>query len=327
MNKKLIYRRWLIGASSVAFVAAGITMVSSSSIASASAKKASVKVKSVLFVNPLPNDPQWKQLGACMGKAAHADGYKFTQSGPSGDSVNFPQMVEDVQTGIADHYSAIITAPLDGPAFQPTLKNAREHKIVVVTLLSEGTTTAQNADVGVNYGAQAQSAEAIIAKDSGPQNVGIITVGNTPPNSTWVSSFTSAAASSSNVKVVTTAYDAGNATTDQDVTVAMLEANPSINMIATNEGAATPGILAAIAQEGDTGKVFLTGNGSTNGGLQALQSGTAYSLIFQSLCAGGTVTMKITKEAFAGKAPKETNLPYIFVTKANYEQYLKLGYS
>jgi ABC-type sugar transport system substrate-binding protein len=64
------------------------------------AAKAGGKLKSVLFVNPLPKNPQWRLIGDCVSKEAKARGIPATETGPTGN-LDPVTMVNQIQQGIA----------------------------------------------------------------------------------------------------------------------------------------------------------------------------------------------------------------------------------
>jgi ABC-type sugar transport system substrate-binding protein len=292
-----------------------------------SSPASSAKLKSILFVNPLPNYPGWKDLGACMGTEAKKLGIPYSQTGPTGGSLDTTTMLADMQQGIADKVGALITFPVSGPQFSPVLAQAKKAGILTATLYGGGSTTVQNIDAGVNYVGAATAAAQIIAARPGQQYVGIIVATPTAPSTTWSGAFTAAAAKTSNVHVVTVQYDQGNATNDVDIATNMMTAHPQINMFATNEGAATPGITSAIKSAGKFGKVTLTANNAANGGIQAVESGAAYTTMLENGCGAGYTLIEDLAGIKAGKnAPAAIGVPLKFVTKSDYAPYIKQGW-
>ena len=68
-------------------------------------------LKSILFVNPLPQYPAWRLIGDCVAKEAEAKGVPATESGPTDETVNTTVMMQQVQQGIANDVGAIVTFP------------------------------------------------------------------------------------------------------------------------------------------------------------------------------------------------------------------------
>lgn len=292
-----------------------------------SSASGTTKLKSILFVNPLPNYPGWKDIGQCMGAEAKTLGIPYSQTGPTGGSLDTTYMLSAMQQGIADKVGAIITFPVSGPQFTPVLAQAKKAGILTATLYGGGSTTVQNVDAGVNYVAAATAAVQIIAQRPGPQRVGIIVATPTPPSTTWSGAFTAAAKKTTNVSVVTVQYDQGNATNDVDIAANMMTAHPTLNMFATNEGAATPGITSAIKSAGKIGKVSLTANNAANGGIQAVENGSAYTTMLENGCGGGKALISALAGIKQGKKePTEIGVPLKFVTKSDYKPYIAQGW-
>jgi ABC-type sugar transport system substrate-binding protein len=106
----------------------------------------------------------------------------------------------------------------------------------------------------------------------------------------------------------------------------MLTAHPEINMFATNEGAASAGISAAIKQKGLVGKVHFVGNGADQSGVQALEDGTAASVLMQDLCGAGENTTDALIALHKGETVKpKIGVDIIYATKDNYKKYLDGG--
>jgi ABC-type sugar transport system substrate-binding protein len=324
---RLTRRRWLaVGA--ILAISIGTTACSSASSTSSSTGTSSGKLKSILFVNPLPNYPGWHLGDVCMAAEAKKLGIPYSSTGPTGGSIDTPYMLARIQQGIADKVGAIITFPVSGPEFQPVLEQARKAGILVATLYGGGSTTAQNFDAGVSYEQAAAAGAAAVAARPGKQYVGIIVATPTPPSTTWSDGFETAAKNYPNVTVVTVQYDQGNATNDVDIAAEMLIAHPNINIIATNEGAATPGVTSAIREAKKVGKVFLLANNAANGGIAAVQNGTAYATMLADGCGGVKKVIDDLEALHDGQTvPSEIDIPLKFVTKSDYEPYVQQGWA
>lgn len=313
--------------SSTAIVAlAGCNAVSDGSVHAKTG--ASEKLSSILFVNPLPNYSQWKLIGKCMGDEAKKKGVAFSQVGPAGSSVDANYMISRYQQGIATDAGAIATFPLSARQFTPLLQQAKKKGILTATLFGGGSTSAQDVEVGTDYATSASEAVDFISKYAGSQkvNVGIIVGAATPPPKTWSDAFIAAAAKTDNVKVVDTGIDNGDATKDVDLAVNMLTAHPEINMFATNEGAASAGISAAIKQKKLVGKVHFVGNGADESGIAALEDGTAASVLMQDLCGAGEHTTDALIRLKKGESVQpKIDVDIVYATKDNYKKYLSGG--
>ena len=333
-EKNLPSRRLRTGSGTIRFwlvcrVAAAVAVAAGAAgaiAATASASSHGKKLKSITFVNPLPNYPAWHEIGACMAKEAKTLGIPFTQSGPGGSAVNTQFMVTRIDQAVADKVGALITFPISAPQFDPLFAQARKAGIYVATVEGAGSTKNQNFDAGTSYTEFGRLAAKTVAEKKGTQYIGFIEPNNTPPASTFVNAFTNAAKKYSNIKIVTTQYDQGNPTNDVDLATNMMTANPQLNMIVTNEGAATSGVISAIKSSNNVGKVFLTTNSIYSGAVQGFQEGIVYSTLLQDMCAiGRTPVQEIAALAEGKKVPKEIPTPILFATKSDYKKLTKSG--
>ncbi|GIH21385.1 sugar ABC transporter substrate-binding protein [Rugosimonospora africana] len=285
-------------------------------------------LSSILFVNPLPNYSQWKLIGKCMGEEAQKKGVKFSQVGPSGSSVDANYMISRYQQGIANGEGAIATFPLSADQFSPLIEQAKKKGILTATLFGGGSTSDQDVEIGTDYATSATQAVEFISKYAGDAQVkvGLIVGAATPPPKVWSDAFIAAAGETTNVKVVDTGIDNGDPTKDVDLAVNMLTAHPEINMFATNEGAASAGISAAIKQKGLVGKVHFVGNGADESGVKALEDGTAASVLMQDLCGAGEATTDALIGLHKGDTVKpKIDVDIVYATKDNYKKYLDGG--
>src|SRR5215475_8870014 len=127
--------RYSIGAL-VAVATLTASACSSSTASGSSTSTSTKKLSSLLFVNPLPNYPQWKLIGQCMSAEAKTLGVPYTETGPTG-VLNPVQMVQEVQTGIANKAGAIVTFPAS-LAFGPVLQQAHQAGIITGTMYGGG---------------------------------------------------------------------------------------------------------------------------------------------------------------------------------------------
>jgi ABC-type sugar transport system substrate-binding protein len=312
--------RYSIGAVAAAAALAVSACSNSTSTTAAGAGSASVSaakpVKSLLFVNPLPDYPAWKTIGACMQQEAAKAGIAFTQAGPTGNDVDTTQMINEIQQGIANKVSAIVTFPVSAPQFDPLFAQARQAGIYVATV-EGGQTTGQNVNAGTSFEQYGQLAAKTVAHKPGHQYVAFLTEGPTGPDATFVNAFTAAAKQYPNITIVTTRYDGGDVTQSVDLATEMMTGNPQLNMFVTNEGADTPGIIAAIKQKGEVGKVFLTTNSIDSGSVPGMKAGIVYSLLLQNMCQIGTAPVDALVKISKGQ-PVAPNIPtqIAFATKS-----------
>jgi ABC-type sugar transport system substrate-binding protein len=311
----------LVGAGCGNATSAGGASAGSTASTSNAASSAAQALKSILFVNPLPNYPAWREIGNCMADEARKLHISFSQAGPTGGAVNAQYMLSRIQQGIADNVGSLVTFPLSANQFRPVIEQARARHIYVATVEGANSPAGQNVDVGTSYQEFGQLAAATVAKKPGTQYVGFIALADAPPSSTFIHAFTAAAKKYPNIKIVTTQYDNGNVTNDVDIATNMMTAHPQLNMFVTNEGAATPGVIAAIKAQHKVGKVFLTTNSIYSGAAAGIHAGIVYSTLLQNMCQIGRAPVDALAKIAAGQhVPTVVNTGIKFATKADLAQ-------
>jgi ABC-type sugar transport system substrate-binding protein len=298
-----------------------------------SSGSASSGTKSLMFVNPLPKNPQWAAADTCLGNEAKARGLSYTSTGPTGSGLDPTTMIQQVQQGIADHVSAIATFPVSN-GFAPVLQQAQKAGIVTLTVLGTGLAgSGEDFNIGLNWTKIGQLFVQAAAQRGGQQNVGLVEDSPTGAGKDFTAGVLAAAKSTPNVKVVGTVYTGDDTSKALGETTDLLTAHPEINVIMTHEGTVTPGAIAAIKAKNLTGKVIFIGNGPANGGSQALDNGTAYAMLFQDLCGASKIEADAIADRLEGKTKKTgdtptilSGLPAALGTKATYKSYVAKGW-
>ena len=294
-------------------------------VATASASSSHKTLKSIEFVNPLPDSPVWREIGVCMANEAKKLKIPFSQTGPGGEAVNTQFMITRLDQAIADKVGAVVTFPVSAPEFNPIFEQARKKGLLVATVEGAHSTTGQNVDVGTSYVAYGQLAAKTVSEKKGTQYVGFIEPSDTPPASTFVNAFIKAAKQYKNIHIVTTEYDQGNSTNDVDIATNMMTANPELNMFVTNNGLTTPGVISAIKSTHQVGHVFLTTD-NVVGTLAGFKAGIVYSTLVQNMCQIGTLPVTELAAVAAGrKVPAEVPTSIKFATKGDVKQLTASG--
>ena len=130
----------------------------------ANAFAGTAKLKSIYFANPLPNYPVWAQANKCFTAETKKLGIPGTTSGPSGLTVNNQFVFDRISQAIANGVGAIIMVPIVPDQFTPLMKQAQAKGILVATLNTGNTTTAQNVELGTDYTGQGKTIVANLAK-------------------------------------------------------------------------------------------------------------------------------------------------------------------
>ena len=246
-------------------------------------------LKTVTFINPLPDFPAWRVIGDCMKKEAQAKGLTFSESGPTGSAADGQYMVDRMQQAIANNIDAIVTFPLTVDQFDPVFAEAKKAGIYVVTT-EGGQTKNHDVNVGTSFKDFGELAAQTIGKIGTPQVVGFITSSSTGPDQTFIDSFTAYAQAHPELKITIadTRYDGADPTKSADLAAAMLTAHPDINHLVTNEGAITQPLAALLEQKGLKGKVYITSNSIYGGSVEGMKAGYVYSFLLQDMCGIGT---------------------------------------
>jgi ribose transport system substrate-binding protein len=272
------------------------------------------------FANPLPAYPVWAEADKCFNEAAKAAGVNGMTSGPTGLQVDNQFVLDRISQYIATGAKGIILVPLDGPMYEPLMKEAKAKGIWVVTLNTGTTTSTQDVLLGTDYGSQGRTVAENLAKRSGDQNVLIL--GNQPTgvHRVFVDGFVAGTADHPNVKLIAEGYDQGDPAQTTDVISRLLTANPQANVVLSWEGNAVAGITTAIKEKGLVGKVVGVVNDITPEVIAGLKEGTLYGTSKQNFCgmAKGAVDAIVTL-AKGGTVGKVVDTGITFVTLDNLE--------
>lgn len=321
-------RTQLFAATSLAaLLATAAAGCSSSSDDSTGASGKGDKLTSIQFVNPLPNYPAWKTIGNCMNDEAKKRGVPFKQSGPTGSALDATTMVQQVQQAISNKVGAIITFPAS-EGFAPVLKQAQGKGILTGTLFGTGG-PASGADVnaGPDYTAIGETIVGAISKLPGKHVLGLVAQADTGLGKSWLDGVKAAAKKSDNVTIAGEVYTADDAAKALPEVNALLTAHPDVTDIATHMGTVTPGAVAAIKAKKLVGKTFLVAGGHDNGGMEAIEGGTARLMFLQDNCGLGKDMVDGVVDTAEGKQPKAIPIRVAVVSKADVQGYLDKGWS
>ena len=102
-------------------LAAMLSACSTGTTGASSPSTDSSKLKTITFVNPLPDDPGWSEVSRCMAEEAKKKGLTYTESGPTGGTIDQNYMGDRVNQAIADKIDAIVTFPLTPATGHPAI--------------------------------------------------------------------------------------------------------------------------------------------------------------------------------------------------------------
>lgn len=287
------------------------------------------EIKSLQFVNPLPNTAVWKQIGSCIGDEAKAKGItKYTQSGPPASSPGDPTvMIQQIQTAVAGKTDAIITFPSSG-AFGPVLQKAQKSGTLTATLYGDGKPeSGATVNAGVDWGVIGTKYVDAIAALPGDHVVGLVAEGPTGIGKYWTDGVKAAAAKTDNVKIAATVYVGADTAKALPQVASLLTAHSDIDIVASNTGVMTQGGVAAIKAKGLEGKVKLLVINNANGGPEAVADGMAIGVYLQDSCDLGKRTVDGLVEAATGKDVPLVQVKDVIATKDNVQDYIDKGWN
>jgi ABC-type sugar transport system substrate-binding protein len=277
----------------------------------------------IQFVNPLPNYPSWRTIGDCMADAAEARGADLTESGPSGQALDPTVMIQQIQQAIANKVDAILTLPAsDG--FAPVLEQAQDADIITATIY--GPDGLADINVGVDWTAIGEQMVGAVAELPGDHKVGLVAAADTGLGKSWLDGMKAAAEKTDNVEIVGEVYTGDDAAKALPQVNALLTAHPEVTEVMTHMGTTTPGAVAAIKQQNRVGKTFLVANGTDNGGVEALEEGTANLMMMQDFCTLGENAINAIVDKAEGTEPEPILATIELVAVDEYESYVDKGW-
>ena len=297
---------------------AALSCLVSAAAATAASGAATQKLTSVYFANPLPDYPVWAEANKCFANETKKLGISGTSSGPTGLTVNNQFDLDRISQAIANGTGAILMVPIVPDEFTPLIKKAKAKGILVATLNTGNTTTAQNIELGTDYTHQGETIVANLAKRAGAQNV--LVLGNQAggPQGLFLKGIMAGIKQHPSVHYEGQIFDGGDPTKTPDVVVSGLTGHPTVNVIVTWEGTATQGVVTAIKESNDTGKVVGVVNDLTPESIAGLKGGQIYGISKQNFCAMASGAVQDLAAIKTGKhMPKYVDTGISFVTKTN----------
>jgi len=326
---------WIAGLSAAALAAGALSACgssdsnSTSSQASAStgaSTQADAKPFSIQFINPLPNYPTWKLIGDCIQQEAEKLGADYTESGPSGQTIDATQMIQQIQQAVANKKGAVITFP-NSDGFAPALKQAQEAGVVTGTIYGTGDAdSGADYNIGPDWNAIGDANMSAVAALPGEHVVGLVAADNTGLGKSWLDGVKNAAKKYPNVTIAGEVYTGDDAAKALPQVNALLTAHPDITDIVTHMGTTTPGAVAAIKSHKRQGKTFLVAIGHDNGGSEAVKSGASRLVFLQDVCTLGKQMADGVVAVHEGKTPEPAPVKVKVIPGAELDQYLKQGW-
>ena len=296
-----------------------------SSGSTAASTEETKKLDSLLFVNPLPKQEQWRLIGDCMKEAAEKAGIEYTEAGPTGE-IDAVKMTSQIQQGISSKVGAIVTYPAS-ESFKPLLEQASKAGIVTGTMYGGADSALGDFNTGLDFDALGRSFAEPLAEREGEQRVGLLAVSPTGVGKAFTDGFKAAAAETDNVKVVGTAYTEDNPTKTLGQVNSLFNAHPDINVFVSHMGTSTQPVISAIKAKKLVGKVVLVGNGGSGGGIEGAEEGIVYRFLLQDLCKESNDVVDAASKLAAGETvPEQINVDTVMVDDTNWKEYDDKGW-
>lgn len=308
----------IVGA--MALIVAGIAAATSPASATTPAK-----LKSILFVNPLPKYPQWEIIANCLAARAKALGVPESETGPVGP-LNPTVMEQEIQQGIANKVGAIITFPAS-QGFIPLLAQARKAGIITGTMYGGAGSALGQFNTGTDWTALGKLYVGALAGRPGPQHVALLVQAPSGVGLAFADGFKEAARATKNVTVDAVGYTNDDPTTALQVATDILTAHPDVNVVASDMGTATTPTVSVVKSKHLVGKVIMLANGASGGGIVGAQQHVVYRFLMQNLCAEGTAAASAAVAIAAGKPyQKQINVQTVLADLGNYKTYEAKGW-
>jgi len=262
----------------------------------------------------------WQAVEKGATDAAAAMGATITYEGPASESEVDKQLTM-LQTALDKKPAAICFAALDSKSAGPLLQKAKDAGIPVV-----GFDSGVDSDIPVttvstdNIAAAGEAADkmAELIGDSG--KVAIIVHDQTSQTGTTRRDGFSNRMKEShpNIEVVAIEYGAGDPVKSADLAKAIMTANPDLKgFFGANEGSAK-GVLNALKETGNEGKIVAIGYDSGEQQINAIKSGVMAGAITQNPVGIGAKCVEAALDAIAGKTlEKNIDTGYYYYDKTN----------
>jgi len=238
------------------------------------------EVEEYVMVSNVAAHPYWLDAQYGGQDAAEELGVKWTYVGPA--DFNTPEQVTTLEQVIAQKPAGIIVAALQPDALTPAIDKAIEAGIPVVTVDTDAPNSKRMTYLGTdNYQAGRVMGERIATVLDGKGKVGIATVPGQFNLEERIRGIQDVFTEKyPDLEIVATVDDGNDDSKTADAVVAMLQANPDINLV-TSMNAVGAGVAAGLRQTGQAGKIKAVVFDITDPILDGVADGTLDSTIVQ----------------------------------------------
>jgi ribose transport system substrate-binding protein len=247
-------------------------------------------------------------------------GVTATYQGPATESEVDKQLTM-LQTALSNSPAAVCFAALDSKAAGALLQQAKDANIPVIGFDSGVDSTIPVTTVATdNTAAAAVAADHMASLIGNAGTVGVIVHDQTSQTGiTRRDGFLAQmAAKYPNIKVLPPQYGAGDAVKSADIAKAMMTANPDLKgFFGANEGS-IKGVLNALKETGNEGKIVAIGYDSGQQQIDAITSGVEAGAITQNPIGIGSKCVDAAVDAINGKAlPQKIDTGFSWFDKTN----------
>lgn len=319
MRERKVSHWWLSAslAATMLFLAAALGFASGTSENAAKSQSASSKPHFV-FVTPLMANPYWDVVEKGWKDAGAKFNAQVDYVGPTQLNVN--QMVNYVESAIAEKVDGIATMALNAAAMEKPIADAKAAGIPVVLVDTDDPHSQRDAYAGTsNFNAGEMAGEYLAKLMGGNATIGILTGRLDQANLVdRVNGFKKAVSKYPNMKVVDMQPDDSNLQKGITAAEAMLLANPGINAMFGSEGFGAPALGTVVKEASKVGQIKIVGFDDLPETIAYIKDGIVSGTIVQKQYVMGYLAVEYLLRLMKHQSvPKITDTGTVVLTKAN----------
>ena len=232
-----------------------------------------------VFVDPVVGDPYWVEVDqGCIDRAEEL-GVNMEIIGPT--EVDADAQINYIETSMAEGVDGIVTMALNPPAFIPIIDKAVDAGIPVMLVDGDAAESKRNAFFGTNpYESGITSAEVIEEFTDGNAKVGIVTAGlDIQQINERIQGIEDYFEDKPNMEIVAIEDFRADQVMATELGIAMIQANPDINVLFGAGAVDTPGVAQAVVELDLVGEVLVIGMNDTPQALDYLRDGVIQAIL------------------------------------------------
>ena len=276
----------------------------------------------IIYANHQNGDAFTDSLQAAFKQQADSAGWQVEYLDGKGDG---NLQIDQIAEVIEKKPSAIVLIPVDGVSIVPTVKQANEAGIPIISVN-------RYAEGGESFKAYSDDLEAgrlqaeFMAKNL-PQNAKVVylkgTSGQKSADQRWESFQKNCLERRKDIELLAMA-DAQWSTAEAMKDMSLwLEMFPKIDGVVCGNDSMAIGAIAALRSAGRLQGVFISAVDATEPGLKAVAAGDLSQTVKQDAEGQAKATFELVKASLQGGTPADIEVPYTSITRENVAQYLK----